>query len=470
MECQGNREREGLESEFYESSLGDRRRTKRLCSIAAALGSHAGESLPKALSAVADREATYRFLSNPNVSMEGILSGHFECTAQRARQYDVVLVVHDTSEFAFSTPRKGLGRLRGKTSDHGFFSHISLCVGLDGGRDPLGLLSVMPWTRTETTKKMRKASGVSEMHRWWTCAAKSEHRLGTDGPAAIHVMDREGDSFELFARLVADDARFIVRACHDRKLRDSMDKLFEVGRRAPIRAVRNVSLSPRRQPKTFRTRQIYPARRRREAELSVRATEVCLNRPRELCGRRNLAKEFKLNFVNVQETNCPEGLEPVEWHLLTTEPIETDEDILAIVDAYRARWIVEELFKALKTGCRFEKLQLESYLALQRALGIYLPVAWFLLRLRYLSGLSRDVPASVLLNDVQLTVLRTAYKKQLPAQPCLRDALLAVAAIGGHIKSNGEPGWQVLFRGLHDILLLETGFRAALGEAQSDQS
>ena len=31
------------------------------------------------------------------------------------------------------------------------------------------------------------------------------------------------------------------------------------------------------------------------------------------------------------------------------------------------------------------------------------------------------------------------------------------AALGGHLKSNGDPGWLVLGRGMHDLLLLELG-------------
>jgi hypothetical protein len=37
--------------------------------------------------------------------------------------------------------------------------------------------------------------------------------------------------------------------------------------------------------------------------------------------------------------------------------------------------------------------------------------------------------------------------------------MLAIAALGGHIKNNGDPGWLVLGRGLHDLLLLELGPR-----------
>jgi Transposase DDE domain len=60
----------------------------------------------------------------------------------------------------------------------------------------------------------------------------------------------------------------------------------------------------------------------------------------------------------------PQGDEPIAWYLVTNEPIATLEQVAAVVDAYRARWVVEEFFKALKTGCQIEKRQMESYGAL----------------------------------------------------------------------------------------------------------
>ena len=130
------------------------------------------------------------------------------------------------------------------------------------------------------------------------------------------------------------------------------------------------------------------------------------------------------------------------------------------VDCYRARWTIEEYFKALKTGCQFEKRQLESAHSLLNALAILAPVAWRLLLLRHLARAKERAPASDALTSKQLEVLRAVAKKPLPSRPSARDAMLAVANLGGHIKSNGDPGWLVLGRGMHDLLLLEMGWRA----------
>ena len=45
-----------------------------------------------------------------------------------------------------------------------------------------------------------------------------------------------------------------------------------------------------------------------------------------------------------------------------------------------------------------------------------------------------------MLNPTQLKVLRASSKKELPARLSVRDAMLALAKLGGHLKRNGDPG------------------------------
>jgi len=36
-------------------------------------------------------------------------------------------------------------------------------------------------------------------------------------------------------------------------------------------------------------------------------------------------------------------------------------------------------------------------------------------------------------------------------------------SLGGHLRRNGQPGWQILTRGYHELLVLEEGWLAARG-------
>jgi len=90
----------------------------------------------------------------------------------------------------------------------------------------------------------------------------------------------------------------------------------------------------------------------------------------------SLADTVAINVVSVREESAPDDMVPVDWTLFTSEPIETEEQILAIVDWYRARWTIEEFNKSLKTGCAFEKRQLCSKSTIDNALARFTPVAW----------------------------------------------------------------------------------------------
>ena len=166
-------------------------------------------------------------------------------------------------------------------------------------------------------------------------------------------------------------------------------------------------------------------------------------------------------MVYVWETEAPPGEAPIEWVLYTSEPIDTTEQLLQVVDWYRARWVIEEYFKALKTGCAVEERQLGDLHSLSNALALLLPIAWQLLLVRSEARERPDAPASELLPSDEIQVLRAAAAKRrpLPDHPTIEQAMLSIAALGGHLKHNGPPGWQTLARGYQELRLLLEGWR-----------
>ena len=143
----------------------------------------------------------------------------------------------------------------------------------------------------------------------------------------------------------------------------------------------------------------------------------------------------------------------MHWTLTTTEPIATPADVLRIVDAYRARWVIEEFFKALKTGCSFERRQLGSYHALLNALAVSLPIASLLLRLRSVGRERPEAPARDVIDEKLLAILCTLARRPVPPAPTARDVMYAIAGLGGHLPRNGDPGWMTLGRGMEQLLL-----------------
>jgi hypothetical protein len=68
---------------------------------------------------------------------------------------------------------------------------------------------------------------------------------------------------------------------------------------------------------------------------------------------------------------------------------------------------------------------------------------------------------------MQLQILTVLGSRKLPTNPTVHDALWAVAGLGGHMKTNGEPGWLVLHRGMATLLDYEKGWRAALARSRN---
>jgi hypothetical protein len=281
-------------------------------------------------------------------------------------------------------------------------------------------------------------------------------------------MDREGDSYELFDGLCDLGARFVIRVCRDRNLAESgldVEKLFDSLNKATSVVSREVEFSSRRVARAANQRKIHPTRVKRKSELCMAAKSMTIKRSKDLHSKCRSA--LNLNFIHIWEKEPPEGLEPIDWKLVTTEPIDTKEQIETIVDYYRSRWLIEEFFKAIKTGCRFQQRQQESFHALLNVLATFIPVAWWLLAVRSLSRSDEKIPGKVFLSQMQLRILSAKYPEQ--KLDTVSDVMYAVARIGGHIKYNGPPGWQVLYRGYEELLLMEAGCELMLPLIQRDK-
>jgi hypothetical protein len=448
------------QAEVRGAALGDARRTARLSQVAHQLAVDPQKSLPKQAGSIAALEATYRFLSNDAIEPAAILAPHHNATRSRALAHGGgTLVVHDSTEFDFGK-REQLGELNGGAR-RGFFGHVSLVVTSDESRRPLGVAACEMLFRESLKKNAPTARRQNEGARWRRGIDAANAQL--EGLHRIHVADREADAYELMNHVVELGDDFVFRANADRLLdRAKTLHLRDALAVASPLVGRGFSVGKRPKNPSPRHAKRHPERNAHVVRAEISATSVELRRPRGAKG----APTLKLHVVHVRELLDTGDAAQVEWILWTTLPIETAEQILFIVDAYRARWQIEELFKALKTGCGFEKLQLESRRAITNALAVYLPVAWLQLHLR---AVSRDptAPVSVVLSEHQVFALRIAYqaqeKKRLPDALSARDALLAIARLGGHLKNNGDPGWLTIGRGMHDVLLVELGILAAQG-------
>jgi hypothetical protein len=449
--------REVVREEFESVDLGDARRSRRAQRIADRLAATPDASLPDAMGDRAGIEALYRHLESDDVSGEAIIGPHLARTADRAHRAGVALAISDTTAFKFGgdADRDGLGPVN--KTDQGFLAHVTLAVAADGTRTPLGVLAVESWARPESQKAKRP---VSESSRWWRGIQAAEKRAST--ASLIHVADREGDIYSLVSALVSSGHRFIIRAAQNRLIVPSAGderQLFDAVRCRPTEFTVEVPLSARKKKGNANQDKAFPARRSRIALLSFAARSVTVKRPAS--APASLPRDVQINVVHVLEIGAPLGEEPVEWVLLTTEPIATERQVSFVVDGYRARWVVEEFFKTVKTGCAFESKQLESLHTLTNLLAYVLVLAYAILLLRSASRGGHDTPADELFSPKQLKILG-GVTRRFPEAPTVRQALFALAGLGGHLKNNGDPGWRTLSKGWRKLLAYEAGYDLAL--------
>jgi hypothetical protein len=455
--------------EFASLKLGDGRLNERVHRVMERLCLAPDLGFPRALKTEKETEGFYRLLANPKVRYGMLVEAHARQTVGRMQQGSTVRIIHDTTELSFggdSDSREGLGRLRSE-GKRGFYAHVAFAVDGTPYAKPIGTVGAICWARTAARRKSRKLSGgelskiVDKESLRWPALVEEVEGLIDGKCSAIHLMDREGDSFPLFCSLKKRNARFVIRMARDRVVESENERmrLSEAVVSLPKHLEREVPLS-RRSAKTM-PHSAHGQRQARVAKLSVSAGKVALQRPR-YCDD-DLPEELLVNVVYVQEIDAPEGTDAVAWVLVTTESIETPEQIAAVVDHYRARWLIEEFFKALKTGCAFERRQLESFDSLTKALALFFPIAWQMLLLRTTSRIDPNASASQVLTPTQMAVLRHYQQQKMPAHGAtVKDALYAVAGLGGHLKNNGPPGWRTLAYGMQELTSLVDAWEAAI--------
>jgi hypothetical protein len=468
-----------IEREFEGGRFPDKRLARRLTKIAAKAAQDPRASFPQIARSDSELEAIYRFLSNSRVRMEAILEPHRYATLARMARRDRVAVVHDSTQFAFRNQvAERLGYLPGP-GQRGIMGHFALAV--DARGVPLGVLGIE--ALTPPPPKPRKQGRKHRLYdrrslqrlaaRWNRLVTRVREDIDGQVPV-VHVMDREADSYELMLDIAGAGEAFIIRLKHRTRIARGANEcethwrpVEDVATTGRFVCKREVPISRRAHSKEQTYKRRYAERDRRIAKLRVEALPVIFKKP--TCVYGDFPPEMSVNLVRVWEPSPPRGEEAVEWLLMTNDPIETPEQVEAIIDWYRRRWKIEEYFKALKTGCAFERRQLQSRGGLVNTLALLAPIAWQLLTLRDHGRQTPKAPAGRVLSQRQLTVLRGLSEKPLGSKASVEQAMLAIAAQGGHLKRNGPPGWQTLGRGLEKLWWAEIGYQLGRAEALGDK-
>lgn len=458
--------------EFGGAPLGDSRLSLRLVQSAAMQANDPKASFPDA--AGGDRAAIkghYRLLDQPDdsaVTRDNILAPHREQTLRRMQAEKTVLCIHDGTDLDYNgaSECEGLGVIgtnQTGAKSRGLHLHSTLAVTDEGL--PLGVLSTRcnaPQGRDKSDERPPAQVPIEEKKSYdWLLAVRDCEVVASGMPHTklVQIMDREADFFELFDdwRQGARRTHLLVRAKHNR--RTSADELLFDGVRSSEERLRFQLHVGRQSARPKKSKQkARPKRAERVAEMTLRHQQVQLPAPRHLHDHEPLT----LWLVHALEEQPPADVKPIEWFLLTTMEISSSEQAERVLGHYCLRWRIEDWHRVLKSGCGIEELRNETVDRLERALAIYLVIAWRVMLMALLGREEPGLPPDVLFSDIEIEVL-TAFangRRDLQPPKNLGEAVRLVARLGGYQdrKRDPPPGHQVIWTGYSKLRAMCEGF------------
>ena len=429
------------QAEFHDLELGDARRTQRLIKLVNDLSAQPTGSIPLACGGWPETKAAYRLLDNPAVEWREILEVHTTRTVERMAGQPVVLCIQDTTELDFTSQPgiAGLGRLSYE-AQHGLYVHPTLAVTSAGVA--LGVLDAWMWARGP-----KDAPQIKESTRWVE-GYEIVADLAETVPATrlVYVADREGDLRALIdaAARRGTPADWLIRSKHDRKTTTG-EKLWErLAQSEPLGEVEfTLSAAPDR-----------PARR-------VRQT---LYRQAVTLPAHHGQPAVTVTALLAREEQPPAEQPALVWRLLTNRPAETLDDVVQLIDWYRKRWLIEVFFRIWKAGCRVEALQLGTFERLERALVVYLIIAWRILHLVTWGRDCPQLPCEVVFDPEEWQAAWiVAYRAKPPEiPPPLGQMVRLIAGFGGFLgrKHDGHPGPKAIWEGMQKVRAFAIAFEA----------
>jgi hypothetical protein len=463
--------------QFSKAKLGDKRRTRRLVHVACSMALDPQGSIPRQNHHPAAIKGAYRLFDCEDVTFESVSQAHWDQTRKLAGECAVTLMIQDTTYLSYLNhpATEGLGRF-GRDSGWGAMLHSVLAVEPqeDGSGRVLGVAHAKLWARdgevtgADKPRAAMRNSDDRESLRW----AESVEKIGTpsQNPSSqnsryIHIADRESDIFDVYEQCIGFNSGFVIRLTRQRNACVGHHPGVLTSGERPATDLKQIC---RKMPK-LGTTQLWIAPRGgrpgRWATLALAGGEVTVYSPWFGTGGSRTARPLCCWAVRVWEINPPPGTQPLEWLLLTSEPVNNLADALRVSKYYSLRWMIEEYHQCLKSGCRVEQRQLESIDRLGPFIGIATAVATRLLQLKNDARLTPDRPAMECV-DPELVQLLCRIVKAKPPKMTMRKMTIRqftheVARMGGFMgrKRDGDPGWKTLWQGWHQLTLIHRGFR-----------
>src|SRR3954454_2648948 len=431
------------EGEFEGVALGDARLERRLIRVVEGLSSQPEYPVNQACEDAAATKAAYRLFDNDKVSAAKILTAHRAKTSRRMGQEPVVLAIQDTTFFNLTGHKKtrGLGPIGDRSGKlQGLILHSTFAVTPRGL--PLGVLTHDCWAREGFRENEYTHEELpiekKESFRWVEALREvSKLTVSQNNSMVVTIADRECDIYEFLLEAQLRNAKYVIRAAHNRHVLDSEYKYtHECVRASPVRGQIKVTV-----PSQQRT-----------AAVKVRFSTITLCAPERLTKSKN---KFNVScwVIYVEEVEPPAGVEALSWTLLTNIPVTSLEHAVERISWYRRRWSIEEFHKVLKSGCMVEKSRLQTAERLKRYIALLCVIAWRIFWLVHIQRANPGASADVALTQAEIGTLRSLKRFSERFTPStsmtVRQAVIAIACLGGYLnrKNDPPPGPTAVWRG-----------------------
>ena len=442
-------------TEFYSGIFCDSRLDKRVGKILTDLVHSGSATVNKSVPDNASKIGFYRTLGNNRITHDNILEGSFRrCIENLDAEH--VLCFNDTTELNFNHIATKLGKLDpdiGPTTDKkvaGMFCHPMLVCSEDG-QTIFGISSTSIFNRKwdQKDKHERNYPNLSieekESYRWIENAQNTRQRISNNVIITI-IGDRESDIYEEYVRIASDNTHLLIRARSDRRTESENGKLYADLSAQPCAGKITIEL------------QANKSRTKREADIEVRYCEVEITAPQRYKGP---IKSKKLYAIEAREiTPClQKDQSPVLWRLLTTHTVETLQQALQCIQWYKQRWLIEELFRVMKTkGFQIESSQLGRGAGIKKLVALVLESALQVMRMKLALDGQHLHTAELIFSKKQILFLsillktvegKTEKQKNPYPEKTIAWAAWIIARLGkwtGY-KAHGPPGYMTIKNG-----------------------
>jgi len=261
--------------------------------------------------------------------------------------------------------------------------------------------------------------------------------------------------------MIPDEKTWLLIRNRDNRRLDNGTKLHEVLKQAKPLGEYEITLYG----------DIRKQKVKRVAIVEVKAIAVTIQKPASV-KNKDLPDQLPVYVVEVQEKNSNQK-DKICWRILTTHVTETYEQAVAIVDKYKLRWYIEQLFRLLKKhGFQIEVTQLETGWAIRKLLVMLLNTVLRVMQLYLAYDVEESQPIEEVFDEEEIKCLQTILDKEIKETlkttnlfnpQRLSWASWIIARLGGW-KGNSKQrkaGPIIIKRGLEKFDMIYAGWKMA---------